>query len=176
MQEVWLPVVGFEGLYEVSDQGRVKSLARRDATGLRRIAERILKPYLNIHGYWQVRLHKEGRSKNFRVHVLVAAAFLGPKPEGLVICHGPGRKQDNRPCNLSYKTQSENCLDKHRDGTAQIGERSSKTSLTEAQVRYVRRELVNAPLGTALRLSRELGVSHSTIYRLKNKHTWGWLI
>jgi len=94
----------------------------------------------------------------------------------LVICHGPGGKQDNRPCNLSYKTQSENCLDKRRDGTAQTGERGPNAKLTEAQVRYVRRELLNAPRGTALRLSRELGVNHATIFHIKERHTWGELI
>jgi hypothetical protein len=176
MQEVWLPVVGYEGLYEVSDWGRVKSLARtcpKSSGGTtRKVPERILALHMNPHGYWQVHLSQEGRPRNFRVHVLVAAAFLGPKPEGLVICHGPGGKQDNRPGNLSYKTQAENMADKYRDGTEQTGERHPMAKLTEAQVHHVRRELLNAPRGTAARLARELGVNKACIGSIKRGKSW----
>ena len=176
MQEVWLPVVGYEGLYEVSNWGRVKSLARtcpkRSGGTIRKVPEKLLVLELNPHGYWQVYLSKGGVGTRFRIHVLVAAAFIGPKPEGLVICHGPGGRQDNRPSNLSYKTQAENMADKYRDGTEQTGERGSMAKLTEAQVRYVRHELANGPRGTAVRLARELRVSENCIGRIKSGKTW----
>ena len=176
MQEVWLPVVGYEGLYEVSDWGRVKSLARtcpKSSGGtIRKVPEKLLALQLNTHGYWQVRLSKGGVGTRFRIHVLVAAAFLGPKPEGLVICHGPGGRQDNRSGNLSYKTQAENMADKYRDGTEQTGERHGCAKLTEAQVRYVRHELANAPRGTAVRLAKELGVSKGCIGSIKRGKSW----
>ncbi len=179
MQEVWRPVVGWEGLYEVSNWARVKSLARTCTTSrggtTRQIPEKILTPYLGDRNYWVVRLSKEGRSRGFRVHVLVAAAFLGPRPEGLVVRHGDGGQHDNRPENLIYGTQAENIADMVRDGTVLIGERNPMTRLTEAQVRYIRQQLENGPFGTIARLAKELGVSRGCISSVKRGQSWGHL-
>jgi hypothetical protein len=177
--EQWRPVIGYGGLYEVSNWGRVKSLARTRANGtagaLRQYPEKILASRLNIHGYWQVGLSKEGVQKQFRVHVLVAAAFLGPRPDGLVICHGPGGKQDNRPCNLSYKTQAENMADKYRDGTEQRGERNGKAKLTEAQVRLARRLHEANVDGVITDLAKVWGVHKSAVWQAVHKKSWAWL-
>ncbi len=175
--ERWLPVVGWEGLYEVSNWGRVKSLTRTliCPSHTRKVPEKLLNPYLDQRGYWQVRLHKEHVQHAFRVHVLVAAAFIGPRPEGLVVRHGDGGQHDNRLENLSYGTQAKNMADKYRDGTEGTGERNSMAKLNEAQVRYVRQQLKKGPRGTIARLATELGVSRGCIASIKSGQSWGHL-
>ena len=137
MTELWQPVVGYEGLYEVSDQGRVKSLPRlRRNGGITK--ERILRA-TKSGCYHLVSLHRDGKREAFRVHQLVAAAFLGPCPDGLIVLHGSGGKTDNRPENLSYGTYSKNKgEDRVRDGTSAAGERHHTTKVTAEQVREIR--------------------------------------
>lgn len=100
-EERWLPVVGHEGLYEVSDIGRV----RRIAGGRGARAGRVLGGKISDPGYRAVSL---GADHTERVHVLVAAAFIGPRPAGYTINHRDGDKLNNTVENLEYATYSEN--------------------------------------------------------------------
>ena len=102
MIEIWKPVIGYEGLYEVSNLGRVKSL-----NYLKTGKEKILKERLHL-GYNRVVLYKNGVGKNYGVHRLVWSAFNGPIPKGLVINHLNEIKNDNRLCNLEICTSKEN--------------------------------------------------------------------
>lgn len=106
-EERWLPVVGWDGLYEVSDQGRVLSVR----TGLMKSLA-----VHTISGYHMVTLKSNGRRKTYHVHRLVLDAFVGPLPDGLVSCHNNGDPQDNRLANLRYDTPSANNFDKVRHG------------------------------------------------------------
>lgn len=118
--ERWLPVAGYEGIYEVSDQGRVRSLDRVVNGPRGRKSKRkgkVLKPCIEGFGYPTVGLCKEGISRTVRVHVLVAEAFLGPRPEGLEVRHLDDVKTNNVPANLAYGTASENRYDSVRNGT-----------------------------------------------------------
>lgn len=76
----------------------------------------------------------ESRAVTCCIQYIVAEAFLGVKPEGLWILHGPGGSLDNRVENLSYGTPSQNAQDRWRDGTVKAGEDSHLAKLTEAQV------------------------------------------
>jgi hypothetical protein len=117
--ETWLPVVGYEGRYEVSDHGRVRSLARvvpGGRGGLRPIPARVRVLMLDTHGYPFLQLWKENRHKNAKVHRLVLAAFVGPCPAGLEVRHLNGKPTDNRLGNLAYGTHSENEQDLIRHG------------------------------------------------------------
>jgi len=163
MQEVWRPVVGWEGLYEVSSLGRVKSLARRYWTSGGRVPHwcniegRILKPAKTTYGHWFVKLSRNGKAKTRTIHILVAEAFIGPRPEGMEVCHGPNGKEDNTPANLSYGTHSQNMHDCVRDGTHQHGERGSNAKLTSAQVREIRSlkgKMLQREIATAFGISR----------------------
>lgn len=117
IEETWLPVVGYEGLYEVSDHARVRSLDRVDIAG-RNIKGRIMKLRLNRTGYPVVPLFKGGKRKMCTVHRLVARAFIGPPPEGkTLVLHGDGNSENNRPENLRWGNQSENLLDAVAHGT-----------------------------------------------------------
>jgi len=177
--ERWLPVVGWEGLYEVSDQGRVKGLARtcRSKEGLvRLVPEKIMKLTPSSKGYWRITLSKNGVQTGRFVHSLVAEAFIGPRPEGMEVRHGKSGKLDNTLANLCYGTPEENAADKLRDGTHCRGERHHNVKLTEAQVRHVRQQLENAPRGTARRLAKELGVHSTSIYRIQQGVAWASLV
>lgn len=117
--EQWLPIPGYEGWYEVGDQGHVRSVDRlvRDVRcGSRRLTGKLLKPGLGLRGYPFVNLYRDGKSKAFKVHHLVAKVFLGPRPDGLHICHFNDIKTDNRATNLRYATQSDNMFDRVRNG------------------------------------------------------------
>lgn len=105
--ERWIEVVGYEGLYQVSNLGRVR---RR---GL------ILKPVVaGTSKYLRVCVSKNGVVKTVSVHRIVAEAWLGPCPNGFEVLHGVAGKLDNSVSNLSYGTKSQNSIDRRRDDTA----------------------------------------------------------
>ena len=106
-EEVWKDVVGFEGMYQVSNIGRVKGLSRIDGLG-RETKSKILKGFISAYGYAMVSLCKNGKKKHFQVHRLVAIAFI-PNPENKPeIDHINTIPLDNRICNLRWVTRSEN--------------------------------------------------------------------
>lgn len=106
MQEEWRPVKGYEGLYEVSSFGRVRRLDGHDSRG-HFIKGRVLKERRTTNGYVQVQL-SNGKSKEYRVHRLVATAFH-ERPEGKTeVNHINEIKTDNRAENLEWVTKTEN--------------------------------------------------------------------
>jgi hypothetical protein len=121
--ETWLPVVGYEGLYEVSDQGRVRSLDRYVANNRwpgapdRLLRGRILKPIPGggkTKKYFVVSL---GQNNNRKIDHIVLEAFVGPRPLGLESCHFDDNGHNNRLANLRWDTRSENHRDSVRNGT-----------------------------------------------------------
>ena len=143
--------------YEVSDQGRV----RRTVGGKGARIGHILKPAPNNSGYLCVGLKDGGIRLPYTVHKLVAIAFLGPVPEGFEINHENGDKTDNRACNLSYITRSENC--KHAYAVCgrvpkvpdHTGSKHGLSKLVEAQAAEIYK-------------LRRAGVSGQTVARLFN--------
>lgn len=115
--ERWRAIPGWEGLYEVSDLGRVRSL---DHQGRRQFHRgRILKELVVTRtGYRGVGLHRDGSVEQAYVHELVLRAFVGPRPEGFQTRHLNGQNTDNRLANLKYGTPVENAADKVLHGTA----------------------------------------------------------
>lgn len=120
--ERWLPVVEYEGFYEVSDLGRVKSLARMGRYGSefsRSVPERILRPAPcgGNKSRIQVCLSRDGVQRMCAVGPLVLTSFVGPCPEGLVCRHHDGDLWNCALTNLSWDTQSQNMLDRRLHGT-----------------------------------------------------------
>lgn len=116
-QERWLPVVGYEGIYEVSDAGSVRSLDRVGVRG-HRYRGRPLAPAVGVNGYPAVSLRDHyGRKLTRTVHRMVVEAFCGPIPEGLEVRHRNGIRTDSRLRNLHLGTRSENMLDRRDHGT-----------------------------------------------------------
>lgn len=107
----WRPVVGFEGQYEVSGLGKVRSMERRAPRGNHTVAvrARLLRQYLTKTGrYPCVYLCKHGKARLRKVHQLVADAFIGPRAAGMDIDHINRDRTDNRRCNLRHCSRGQN--------------------------------------------------------------------
>ena len=117
--EVWKPVVGYEGLYEISDKGRVKRveqmITRSDGV-TRRFDENIRKVSVSRKGYLRLMLSKDRVLKNHEVHRLMAEAFI-PNPERHpMVRHLNDEKTDNRLENFAWGTAKDNGEDAVRNG------------------------------------------------------------
>lgn len=117
MPERWLPVLGYEGLYEVSDRGRVRSLDRRDRRGRLRKGM-IRKLQTHKFGYPTVALKSDGKQRTFCVHTLILEAFVSPRPEGHHARHLDGIPEHTYLLNLAWGTRSENQIDMADHGRA----------------------------------------------------------
>ena len=104
--EEWRAVVGYEGLYEVSNLGRLRCLTRDGQ----------LLPGHSIHGYRYVHLRKQGHSKHTSIHRLVATAFIGPPPEGYECNHKDFVRDNNVVGNLEWVTHLGNIQHYWREG------------------------------------------------------------
>lgn len=176
-KEEWRPVVGFEGFYEVSSLGRVRSLTRTvrqrcrwGGTMLKTYKGRILKIYRDDRERCFVNLCKLGANKRRNVAVLVAAAFLGPRPAGKIVCHGDGNPSNNTPTNLRYDTYAGNEADKKLHGTYLYGESCHAAKLTEDQVLEI---LASNRKGVDL--AEELGVTAAAISAIRTGKNWAYL-
>ena len=131
--EEWRDVVGYEGLYQVSDQGRVKSLERKVPKwdGERTVKERILKPAPTKYGYLQLNLYAGGKQKALTVHRLVCEAFHENPDNKQEVNHINENKTDNRACNLEWCTRTENC--NHGSRNERVAKAQSKPVAQYAQ-------------------------------------------
>jgi hypothetical protein len=170
--EVWKAVPGFDGWYEVSDQGRVRSWFK--AQHGRRDIPVQLSPEQDARGYRRVRLRFEPCVYRKRmVHALILETFVGDCPTGHVCCHGNGAPSDNRLVNLRWGTPSENTDDKFLHGTQPIGTGAYNSRLTEAAVAWARKVYVpRDPQYGCTPLANTLNVSISTLYSAISGVTW----
>lgn len=129
MTEVWRAVPGFEGFYEVSDLGRVRSLdrvIRSSRGGGTQVARgRLLSPSIDGDGRRVVSLSRDGRRRVRRVYQLVMEAFVGPCPPGMEVCHGDGVRTNDALSNLRYDTRGNNHRDQVRHGTHDRAKRTT---------------------------------------------------
>lgn len=161
IEEIWKDIEGYEGIYQVSNLGRVK----RVTTG------RILKSYKDRGGYLRVDLCKSGKRKNHKIHRLVAQAFI-PNPDNkLQVNHIDENKTNNSVDNLEWVTAKENC----NHGTH--NERSSRTrSIPMIAINIKTGESTNFNSGKEC--ARQLGLDHSNITDVlkgRRKQTGGYI-
>lgn len=114
--EEWRAVPGYEGIYEVSDAGRVRSLDRVTNDG-KRLRGQSIKAFQMPTGHMRVALGRNGTKRTLKIHRLVLLAFVGPPPSGTEALHRDGDAGNNSLTNLRWGTKSENCRDQLRHGT-----------------------------------------------------------
>lgn len=118
--EFWTDIPGWEGLYQASIWGRVRSIDRivqHRKNGPTLYRGKVLTAKASDKGYLVVVLSRGGKTITKNVHSLVTQTFLGPLPEGQYVCHENGRRDDPALWNLRHDTPSGNALDMHRHGT-----------------------------------------------------------
>lgn len=156
------PVRGYEGLYEVSRNGEVTSLQRVGKGGRQKVPRRARKAQVRPHGYSEVRLAKDGRVRSFRVHRLVAEAFLTPDPARLLVNHINGNKSDNRAENLEWVTPQENTDHAMRSGRIDFaGVKNPSAKLSGADIVAAKARVeAGAPLQD---IAQSFGVNRNTV-------------
>lgn len=179
INEEWKDVVGYEGFYQVSNLGRVKSMDRvikRRKYGQFKKYGVILVLNVGYRGYVDTKLHKNGVKMGKLVHRLVAEAFI-PNPENKpVVNHKNGDKEDNRLCNLEWATYSENSQHAIDTGLTPIpkGVASGKTTLTNEKVLAICSELDKYERSQKS-IAEEYGVSVGCIGDIHTGARWNWL-
>jgi hypothetical protein len=158
--EKWKAIPGFEGLYEVSDQGRVRNQTR------------LLRPSKQQRGHMLVAL---GATAQRYVHRLVLEAFVGPASDGMECRHLNGDPADNRLCNLAWGTRLENFADRTRLGehNAPRGTKQPHARLNEDLVRKIRSDC--AAGRKQQDVADELGIGQSHVWMVVNRRLWAWV-
>ncbi|MBE8950920.1 MAG: HNH endonuclease [Quinella sp. 3Q1] len=161
--EEWRNVVGYEGLYQVSNYGRIKSF--------RHNYPRIIRADKQSKGYLQLRLHRNGKAKNFGAHILVAQAFIGNPENKREVDHRNGDKTNNCVWNLDWATRSENAARAYQLGLIKVyrGTQSHYAKLTAEEVIYIRG---NPARLKSSQLAEKFNVSRATINRIKSGTTY----
>jgi hypothetical protein len=175
MNEHWLSVLNYEGLYEVSNLGHIRSLDHNVPTkggATRLVHGRILKCSKDSSGYLICSIYKNGDQKQVSIHRMVLEVFIGPCPEGMECRHLDGNKLNNRLNNLKWGTYSENQNDRHRHGTITrlLGENSPVSFLTKEAVLDIRTSKEKQTV-----LMKKYNTSQSHISNIQNNRRWEWL-
>ena len=172
-EEVWKDIYGYEGAYQVSSFGRIKALPR-NIPGAYKNREFIKKTTHDTYGYPIVSLSKNGKSKTFTIHRLVAKAFIpNPNPNRLKeVNHKDENKDNNHTENLEWCTTQYNLTYGHRLDCAK-GERNKLHKLTEEQIKEIRQTYIkgNLQYGSSA-LGKKYGVSHTAIRFIVRNKTW----
>ena len=173
--EIWLPIAGFVGLYEVSSMGRMRSLDRRSWNGVawHQAKGRIISSFLAGKGYEAVSLWKENRSQKRYIHELMLTTFVGPCPDGMECRHLDGDKNHNYLENLRWGMPRENSADQLIHGTRNRGEQQHCAKLSELSARKAKQWLSEGM--SSADIGRRLGVHRKTISDIKLGHSWAWL-
>lgn len=170
MVEIWKDIVGYEGLYQVSNMGRVKSLNYNHT-----LEERILKNIKSNGYYYRVMLYKNKKGKSIRIHRLVGNAFIKNPDNKPCINHIDGNKSNNRVDNLEWCTYKENT--EHAFITGMMvnrdtkGIKNCKSKLNNVQVLEIR-EKYSTGKYTYQELADEYNVHKSTIELIINRKLW----
>lgn len=171
--ERWRAIAGMEGLYEISSYGRVRSLPRiviRSNGVPNTVKGRFLKETPNKNGYFHVSLAKRGEILDRCIHILVAEAFIGPRPLGTEVAHFDGDQTNNRLGNLRYATPQGNADDRIRHGTVPKGDKHWNAKLKNADV-----EAIRADQRSHTVIATQYSVSESMIRFIRTRKNWAHL-
>lgn len=178
MTEIWKDIAGWEGLYLVSNLGRVRSLPRTDRYG-RVLGGAIMKPINIGNGYYRVRLSDKSRRQCMFVHRLVAIAFIPNPNKYNVINHKDENPANNAADNLEWCTQKYNINYGGRNaksGAKHRGEKCYFAKLKESDVLEIR-ELAGGKHNKALcqELAKRFGVSAQNVRHIIVGDSWNWI-
>jgi hypothetical protein len=182
MNETWRPITGLEGRYSVSDMGAVRSETRTDVQPRypqgRTYQGRLLRTCINENGYEIATLPRWNGKRSFRVHRLVAEAFLGTPPyPDMDVNHKNGVRSDNRAENLEWCTRSENLTHGYRVNRTPHrvarGEAAGTAKLTEAAVLEIRRRRDRGEVLDTI--ARDFGVDRTNVWRIGKRTSWSHL-
>lgn len=164
--EEWRPVVGYEGRYEVSSFGRMRSVPYM----------RILKPFLGGEGYYRIGLKTKGVSKNLTIHRIVASAFLSHDPLLDCVNHKDRDRLNNRLENLEWVTRMQNTQHMMMLGfKPREGEYHPRAKLTKHMVLQIRAEYQKNK-EPVLTIAKRYGIAQQTMWSLLNNKTWKGLL
>lgn len=167
--ETWRDIEGYEGIYQVSDLGAVRSLNRVDAAG-HRLKGKARKLTSDKYGYFIVGLTLEGVMKYKKVHRLVAQAFV-PNPDNKSqVNHINGVKTDNDPSNLEWCTTQENTAHAKDAGLLRKGEGVSTAKLTADDVQHIRWLAAEGVKHSVL--AREWAVTQTNVRHIVDGRSW----
>jgi len=173
VEEIWVPIPGYEGLYSISTLGRVRSesrvFVRRHGVKFTHRGK-VLKASPDSHGYPIVTLWKDNDYAAKKVHVLVALVFIGPRPEGMHVCHRDGKPLNCAANNLRYDTPAGNSADKVLHGTDPRGEKCGAAKLTAEQVREILASSLSSP-----KIAPLYGVCARHIRDIRQGGSWAYL-
>jgi len=167
--EAWRDVIGYEGLYQISNLGRVKSQTRRDMPN-RVIAGKILRQYDERPS---VVLYKGGVATNKRVHRLILEAFIGPAPYGMEGCHYDGDRGNNQLKNLRWDTRKNNHADKIRHGTTLRGTNHPSSKLDNNSVTKIVRLIKGG--ATQVEAAEKFNIGRELVSKIMTGRRWSWL-
>ena len=176
-EEIWKDIPNYEGLYQASNLGRVKSLERLDAIG-RKVNEKILKSARDRYGYYRIQLWKQSIGKAYQVHRLVWSAFNGPIPEGMQVNHIDEKPSNNSLSNLNLMTPKENCNWGTRNERAGKVLKNRK-DLSKSVMQYDLQDNFVKEYPSAKQVERELGFDQGNICecckgKRKTVHGFKW--
>lgn len=171
--EQWKDIDAYEGMYQVSSHGRVRSLDRKDHRG-RFWKGRILKQVKIKSGYYQVTLLKIGKQKQIGVHRLVALAFVPNENKPKIINHKDGNKTNNFASNLEWVTVSENTKHAYDMDLINKGEKHHKAKLQNEQVIEIKKRIQQGECYASM--AREFGVDRSVISAIKIGRIWTHIV
>lgn len=170
MQEVWKDIAGYEGLYQVSNFGRVKSLGRYTETTHRRVPEKIRTPKKQKAGYLVYELHKNGVRKFYFAHRIVAEAFCENPESKPQVNHINGNKHDNTASNLEWCTSKENHKHAYETGLCDFEHRKNRKGSIAVSQYDLNMNLI-ATYPSIREAARQTGVDDTSIGRGIRK---GW--
>lgn len=163
----WRIIPGFPD-YEIGEDGQVRRITSNGRNGK---AGAILRTGVSHNGYHHLDLYNADGKKGFRLNVLVALVFIGPRPSPKHhAAHWDGDKNNNRASNLRWATARENIADKERHGLVKRGEANPNNRLSEIQVIEIKQRLGNGC--RPQRLAEQFGVHKTTISQIKRGITW----